>query len=128
MKYKVVRRKNSLGTPAEVYCASAVHEGVMELEDLAREISGRSSLTEGDILNVLANFVDVLPTYMTLGCSVRLGDFGMLRLTLRSASTPTEEAFTANHIRSVKIVFRPGKRLKEEVKKKQHFECVGSSR
>jgi predicted histone-like DNA-binding protein len=100
----------------------------MELEDLAKEISGRSSLTEGDILNVLANFVDVLPTFMREGYSVRLGKLGMVRLTLRSASTPTEEAFTSNHIRAVKIVFRPGKRLEEAVGKKLHFERVGGNR
>jgi hypothetical protein len=38
-----------------------VNEGKFSLCDFAGEIEGRSSLTRGDILNVLENFLDELP-------------------------------------------------------------------
>ncbi|GAB6394976.1 MAG: HU family DNA-binding protein [Bacteroidales bacterium] len=117
MRYKVVKRANAISVPAtDVYCAIPAHAGKVSLDDLAKEIEGRSSLTQGDILNVLENFVEVLPTFLKLGNSIELGDFGTMRLTLRCTSTPTPEAFTANHIKGVKIVFTPGKDLKLKVK------------
>jgi hypothetical protein len=39
----------------------------LEIKDFAKEIAGRSSLTRGDIENVLTNFIDELPTFLKLG-------------------------------------------------------------
>jgi predicted histone-like DNA-binding protein len=85
------------------------------VRDFAKEIAGRSSLTRGDIENVLNNFLDELPTFLKIGMSVKLGEFGTLRLTLSSEGTPSKEEFTAAKIKGVKVVFTPGAELKKSL-------------
>jgi predicted histone-like DNA-binding protein len=117
MKYRVIQRKNPQDPQAEgLFYANAVNEGKFSLRDFAKEIEGRSSLTRGDILNVLENFLDELPTFLKLGYSVQLGDFATLRLNLQSEGAPTAEEFNAGLIKGVKVIFTPGVELKAALK------------
>jgi predicted histone-like DNA-binding protein len=114
MKYKVVEKKNPQNRqiPGKYY-ASAVNVGKLTVKNLSKEISGRSSLTKGDIENVLDNFLDELPTFLKVGLSVQLGDFGTLRLTLASEGADSPEDFKSDMIKNVKVVFTPGVDLKK---------------
>ncbi|GHT69177.1 hypothetical protein AGMMS50239_35530 [Bacteroidia bacterium] len=117
MKYKLVEK----GNPAKPeqpkkYYANAVNAGKFTIKDFAKEIAGRSSLTRGDIENVLNNFLDELPTFLKLGMSVQLGDFGTMRLSLSSEGAETPEVFKASKIKGTKIIFTPGSELKAQLK------------
>jgi hypothetical protein len=59
MKYKVVKRGNPANpaAPKKQY-ANAVNAGKLTIKDFAKEIAGRSSLTRGDVENVINNFID----------------------------------------------------------------------
>ncbi|MDR1368551.1 MAG: DNA-binding protein [Dysgonamonadaceae bacterium] len=124
MKYRVIQRKNPQDPQAEgLFYANAVNEGKFSLRDFAKEIEGRSSLTRGDILNVLENFLDELPTFLKLGYSVQLGDFATLHLNLQSESAPTAEEFNAGLIKGVKVIFTPSVDMKTALKG-IHFEQI----
>ena len=70
MKIKMVQRKNPQKKSEVKYYASPVNAGKKNLRDIAHDIAGRSSLTRGDIENVLSNFMDCLITSaMALVCS-----------------------------------------------------------
>ena len=62
MKVKLVVRTNprKQGDPGKWY-ANPVNAGKKTLRDIAKDIAGRSSLTRGDIENVLTNFMECLP-------------------------------------------------------------------
>jgi predicted histone-like DNA-binding protein len=127
MKYKVIQRKNPQQPQAAgLFYANAVNESKFSLRDFAKEIEGRSSLTRGDIQNVLENFLDELPTFLKLGYSVQLGDFATLRLNLQSESAPTADKYHAGLIKGVKVIFTPGVELKAALKD-VHFEQVAAS-
>jgi predicted histone-like DNA-binding protein len=113
MKYRVIERINpgDRNAPKKQY-ASPVNTGKLTIKDLAKEIAGRSSLTRGDIENVLSNFLDELPTFLKLGLSVKLGDFGTLRLNLQSEGVEAGTKFDASKITGVKVIFTPGSELK----------------
>jgi predicted histone-like DNA-binding protein len=117
MKYRVIEKGNP-GNPAapKKKYASAVNTGRFTVKQLAKEISGRSSLTRGDVENVLNNFIDELPTFLKLGLSVKLGEFGTLRLNLSSEGVDADKEFTADKIKGVKVIFTPGVELKESLK------------
>jgi predicted histone-like DNA-binding protein len=117
MKYKVIEKKNPQApqTPGKFY-ANAVNAGKVTIKRFAKEIAGRSSLTKGDVENVLENFLDELPTFLKLGLSVQLGDFGTMRLSLSSEGTDTPEDFKADRIKSAKVIFTPGVDLKAALK------------
>ena len=116
MKYKLVQRTNpqDKSAPGKWY-ANAVNEGTISKSEITKEISGRSSLTRGDISNVLENLIDELPKYLVMGKSVKLGEFGTFRLSLSSDGANNVEEFTAGMIKNAKVVFTPGKLLKEAV-------------
>jgi predicted histone-like DNA-binding protein len=117
MKYKVIQKGNPQkpDDPKKQY-ASPVNAGRFTVRDFAKEIAGRSSLTRGDVENVLNNFLDELPTFLKLGLSVKLGDFGTMRLTLSSEGVEEGQPFTASKIKGVKVIFTPGTELKESLK------------
>ncbi|MDR2125676.1 MAG: HU family DNA-binding protein [Prevotellaceae bacterium] len=117
MKYKVLEKGNpgNPDAPKKQY-AGAVNAGKFTLKQLAKEIAGRSSLTRGDVENVLNNFIDELPIFLKLGLSVKLGDFGTLRLNIVSEGVDTGKKFTTDNIKGVKVIFTPGVELKESLK------------
>jgi predicted histone-like DNA-binding protein len=117
MKFKVVKKGNP-GNPAapKKKYANAVNAGKFDIKNFAKEIAGRSSLTRGDIENVLNNFIEELPTFLKLGLSVKLGEFGTLRLSTISEGVDEDKEFSASNIKGVKVIFTPGVELKESLK------------
>ena len=112
MKIKLIeRRKPGTKTGPGKFYASPVNVEKKTLRDVAHDIAGRSSLTRGDIENVLSNFMDCLPHYLRDGFSVQLGEFGTMRLTLSSEGTATEKAFKTEAIKP-RVTFTPGVELK----------------
>ena len=111
MKIKLQKKKNPQKRTEEKYYANPVNLGKKTLRDIAHDIAGRSSLTRGDIENVLSNFMDCLPHYLRDGFSVQLGEFGTMRLTLSSEGAATEKAFKTETIKP-RVTFTPGVELK----------------
>ena len=111
MKIKMVPRKNPQKKSEVKYYASPINAGKKTLRDIAKDISGRSSLTRGDIENVLTNFMECLPSYLRDGFSVQLGEFGTMRLTLSSEGAANEKSFKTETIKP-RVTFTPGVELK----------------
>jgi predicted histone-like DNA-binding protein len=117
MKYRVVRKVNPRNPAGpKLKYASPVNAGKLTLKELAKEIAGRSSLTRGDIENVLSNFLEELPTFLKIGMSIQLGDFGTLRLSLSCESVDEDTEFTVANIKGVKVIFTPSPEFKEILK------------
>ncbi len=117
MKYKLIERGNPGNKDAQKkWYASPVQSGkAVTIDELAKQIAGRSSLTRGDLNNALQNVVDELPLFLMMGRSVQLGDFGTLRLSFSSDGVEDPKKFNTEMIRSVKIIFTPGKLIKSEI-------------
>ena len=119
MKIKMVQRKNPQKKSEVKYYASPVNAGKKNLRDIAHDIAGRSSLTRGDIENVLSNFMDCLPHYLRDGFSVQLGEFGTMRLTLSSEGAVTVKAFKTETIKP-RVTFTPGVELKAALRENSY--------
>lgn len=119
MKIKMVQRKNPQKKSEVKYYASPVNAGKKNLRDIAHDIAGRSSLTRGDIENVLSNFMDCLPHYLRDGFSVQLGEFGTMRLTLSSEGSATVKAFKTETIKP-RVTFTPGVELKAALRENSY--------
>ena len=114
MKIRLVPKKNPQKLEEVKFYANPVNLGHKSLDDIARDIAGRSSLTRGDVSNVLYNFIDCLPHYLRDGFRIQLGEFGTMRLTLSSEGAATEKAFKTETIKP-RVVFTPGRELKSEL-------------
>ena len=114
MKVKLISKQNPMKREESKFYANPVNIGRKSLSSLATDMAGRSSLTRGDIENVLSNFVDLLPGLLADGFSVQLGRLGTMRLTLSSEGAEKPEKFHTDSIKP-KVVFTPSVEMKESM-------------
>ncbi|MGP2570510.1 HU family DNA-binding protein [Ornithobacterium rhinotracheale] len=112
MKYKLVQKVNPQDKSKKWY-ANAVNAGTTEQRAIAKNISEKSSLTAGDIANVIENLLEEMPKELIEGKSVKLGEFGTFRLSLSSEGVSNEKDFNATKIKGAKVIFTPGVALKK---------------
>ena len=115
VKYKVIEK----GQPGvadggvKKYYATSVFTGEKNLEQLTKSIEKISTVSGADIRAVLYAMVDVITEELSDSQIVRLGELGSLRLNVSSEGKDTSKDVSATAIRSTKLVFTPGKKLKE---------------
>ena len=116
MKYKLVSRKNPQNpqAPAKMY-AMPVNEGKLSQKEISAELVALSSLTRGDVANVVENLLDVIPKYLLLGKSVSLGDLGTMRISFSSQGVDRPEEFTVGKISGIRVVFTPSPSLRKNI-------------
>ena len=116
MKYKLVSRKNPQNpqAAAKLY-ATPVSEGKLSQKDISAEIVALSSLTRGDVSNVVENILDVIPKYLLMGKSVSLGDLGTMRISFSSEGVNNAEEFTVSKISGVRVLFTPSPSLRQNI-------------
>lgn len=116
MKYKLIERGNPGDTSApKKWYASPVKTGTVTQKSLSKEISSRSSLTAGDVANVIQNLLDLLPAKLIEGNSVQLGDFGTFRVSFSSEGVDNAGEFTTDKMKGLKILFTPSSDFKKEL-------------
>ena len=113
VKYVLVERRNPLQptAPKKVY-AIAKSTGEINLKQLSKDISARSTVNSSDTLAVLDSLVQQLIKELEAGRIVRLGDFGSFQLSISSEGAENASKFNSSLIRKSRIVFRPGEDLR----------------
>jgi predicted histone-like DNA-binding protein len=116
MKFRLIPRGNpgDPSAPKKLY-AIAVTDGKITETSLAKDIAAQSSLTRGDVGNVITNIIDTIPKYLLMGKSVSLGELGTLRLSFSSEGVNEESEFNVGMIKGIKVVFTPSVALKEAI-------------
>ena len=118
INYKVSQR----GTPgvagggAKKYYASAVPSNLFTLRKLANQISKRTTLSTADVIATLESFLEIIPEHLAEGDRVKLGEFGTFRVNLKSTGNDLEEDVSTENIIGNKIIFNPGKMVKDTLK------------
>lgn len=112
MQYKMQEKANPLKKEEKKRYATAVISGKIGQKDLAKEIELQSSLTTGDIANVIDSLVANLPKHLVKGESVQLGDFGTFRVSFSSEGVTDKTKFNTQTIQP-KIIFTPSVALKK---------------
>lgn len=105
---KVVRKNPRTADAAAKYYPQLVTLGQsINLEGIAFVMKEKSSLSKGDILSVITNFVEAMRASLYNGQSVNIQDFGVFSLSARTIGAELEKECTAKNIHSVRINFRP---------------------
>jgi predicted histone-like DNA-binding protein len=115
IKLKRVRKRNPRVLSEAKWYLVQEHSGTLSLNEIASELADRSSLSQGDVLNVLRNLVEVLPVFLKLGQTIRLEGFGTFHIVVQSEGTDTPEELTTHNVKKARIVFLPSIALKEGV-------------
>ena len=118
MKYKLIKRKNPQKREEEgKWYASPVNSGKVSQKEISNDIVALSSLSRGDVSNVIDNLLDTVPKYLLMGKSVNLGGLGTFRLSFSSKGVEKPEEFNTKLIKGVKVIFTPSTELLEQIKK-----------
>ena len=115
VNYKVIERGQP-GVPrggTKKFYAAAVLSGEKTLAGLTRDIEKISTVSGADIRAVLYALVDVMTGSLADGYAVRLGELGSLRVSISSESKLVAEDVTAAAIRRARVIFTPGKGIKD---------------
>jgi predicted histone-like DNA-binding protein len=113
VKFKVVSRRNPLdGTAPVKFYAAAIADGEIDLERLAELIAYQCTVTEADCYAVLLSLEHNTISELEQGRIVRLGRLGSFQIGLSSDGRETEDEVTAASIVKNRILFRPGKKLR----------------
>lgn len=118
LKYKLVERGNpSDKTAAKKFYARPVKTGTKTVASLSTDIADISSLSRGDVNSVITNLVERIPKELLEGRSVSLGELGTLRIGFSSEGVDSEKDFHTSKIKGLKVIFTPGKLIKDELPK-----------
>jgi predicted histone-like DNA-binding protein len=122
MKYKLVELKNPQDrqSPGKWY-AAPVNEGKVVQQDIAVDIVNLSSLSRGDVSNVINNLIDTVPKYLFMNKSVSLGELGTFRISFSSEGVEDPKDFSVDKISGIRILFVPSTELKKKLEH-IHFE------
>lgn len=115
MKYRLVEKVNPQERSKKKWYANAVQSSKIGQKEIAKSIASKSSLTAGDIANVIQNLLEELPKELVKGNSVKLGDFGTFRISISSDGVENEKDFKASMIKDIRIIFTPGVEIKNAI-------------
>ena len=101
LKYKLIEKglPNDPTAPKKYY-ATNVLKGKKTIQAISKDIVDLSSLSRGDVQNVLANLVDQIPKYLLEGQSVNLVELGTMRVSYSSEGVENEIEFNTTKIKN----------------------------
>lgn len=114
VKYSLAQMSTKPGdkNAPKLYYAKAQADGEVTMDEMAEEIAYATSLTDGDVLNVLRALIRQTKMQLAAGKMVKMENFGTFQVQLCSTGAESKEKFTAANITAVHIQFRPGKMVK----------------
>ncbi|MDD3724405.1 MAG: hypothetical protein PHV83_02620 [Bacteroidales bacterium] len=116
-RYRTVKRRFIKdGTQQEKYFASSQSSRLIELEELAKEISIRSAVKESSVVSVLMELSDSIGEKLTTGYSLKLKGIGVFSVALTSDGFDTEKEVEPRKVRFSKLCFRPDKKIIAKLK------------
>lgn len=116
IKYRLVQRKDlskGAAEDAKKFYASVNNTGQYDFQTTCERIASYSTASRGDVMLVMDGLVMCLKEALLRGEVVQLGDLGNFQINVGSTGVATEEEFQVTMMRRPRILFRPGKILKE---------------
>ena len=113
---KVKRNINFGENPGERFIARIVREQSVDLDYIAEQIAGASTMSKADVMGVLQQLQVEMSYHLLRGASVRLGLLGTFTPNLRAKSQETADLVKADTIKGLHIAFRPSPWLTYQIK------------
>lgn len=98
-------------TGKKLYYPNATSRGLVATDELARYIADKSSLTSGDIRNVIENLGEAVNHFFRLGFSVKLEKLGIMHVTVNASGNGVEtaEEVSPAQVNAAHVAFREEK-------------------
>jgi len=116
IKVKVIEKRNPLNLSESKHYGFPINEGIVSLDEIAAELSQRSTVNYSDIDAVLQNFVEFIPFILAMGKSISLGRLGTMRVSFSSQGVDNPKDFNVGLITVKRIIFTPSSQLKNKIR------------
>ena len=121
VRFKMIPKQNNLVSPPEVnYYPCAVSKGEVHLDDLARIISSRCTVSKADCYGVMIALSHVIGEALSDGKIVKIDSLGTFSLTLLGLPAATPDGLGKSNIKKAKILYKPSKDLKDMIGKSEY--------
>lgn len=115
IKFKAALRKNPVDKSVKYYPTPASPEP-RTLELLTAEIEQKCTLTRVDIVACLTALQESIVTHLKDGRSVRFGDLGSFRLSVRGKGVTEVDEVKQENIKSLRVLFTPSGKLAKSLR------------
>ena len=112
--YKVLPKKNPQDLLApEKYYATAIADGIVDLDLLAELIADQCTVTEADCYAVLLSLEKNIIRELGQGRIVKVGRLGNFQVGFSAEGMAAANDVSSSSIKKTRILFRPGKRMRK---------------
>lgn len=112
--------------PRKFYAVKAP-QGEIDVRSLARRISRETMLGIVETTAVIEALLQAVPEVLSEGKTVRLGEFGSFRLTLKSQGAESPEAFNQSQILGTNLIFRAGREFRDRLAQVRYTRATNQS-
>ena len=103
---------NDSESPMQYY-PRAVHSGIIDLDELADQISIKSTVSPTDCYAVIVGLVNEISLSLEEGKIVRLGHLGSFQVSVKGTASASLIDVKPQNIKSASIIYITGSRLKK---------------
>lgn len=107
IRYRILQNKITGSKTYGKWYGRAVSMGTVSTRTLAEEISHSTTVTRSDVAAVLIELFNVMKAHLLNSQTVELDDIGSFKVGFSSTGVDKEADFTANNIKSYRIIYRP---------------------
>jgi predicted histone-like DNA-binding protein len=121
IRFKTIQRQNLLDRAApKKFYAIVEQKDKIGLDRLSSKLAAESIVSRADAYAVLMALLDTMLRELKEGTPIELGKLGTLSVSISSKGMDSEDQVTAASVSKARILFRPGKELKEMLKTLQY--------
>lgn len=114
IKFKAIARKSPVDKSVSYYPTTESPEPV-KLPALVKSIEKITALSSSDVKSCLDALEYEILSNLREGKSVRFGDLGSFRVSMRGKGVATADEVQADTIKSLKVVFTPSGKLEKSI-------------
>jgi predicted histone-like DNA-binding protein len=113
IKFKTIERVNPRDiTAVKKHYATAITEGTTDLEELAEIVATQCTVSPADCYAVLIALESNIVRELKNGRVVNLGKLGSYRISINAEGMTTSDEVVSSTIKKAKVLFRPGKGIR----------------
>jgi len=117
VSFKMVPKTNNLASPPETkYYPCAVHNGEVNLNQLAAIVASRSTVSRVDCYGVIIGLTQAIGESLAAGRIVKIDDLGTFQITLLGLPADSPAELGKSSIKGAKIIYKPSRDLKSTLK------------
>ncbi|MEI6062043.1 MAG: HU family DNA-binding protein [Bacteroidota bacterium] len=117
IRFKTIQRINpkDLAAPRKYY-ATVEQKEKIGIDRLSEKLAAESIVSRADASAVFTAVLDTMLRELKEGSPVEMGKLGTISISFSSRGMASEDEVTAASISKARIIFRPGKELKDMLK------------